>query len=59
MINQSNWENGFKTEQGLICIFGDNLRKFLLKTYFEGMIYIPTTNVQGILFIFSNFLPEN
>ena len=35
-----------QTEQEIICIFGVNLRILLLKTYFEGMIYIPTTNVQ-------------
>ena len=38
-----------KTEQGITCIFGVNLRIFLLKTYFEGMIYVPTTNVQAIM----------
>ena len=38
-----------KQIRGIICIFGVNLRLFLLKTYFEGMIYIPTTNVQGFI----------
>ena len=29
ILYQSNWENGYKTEQGIICIFGVDLRIFL------------------------------
>ena len=51
-LYQSNWENGYKTEQGILCKFDVNLRIFLRKKYFEGMIYISTTNVQGYFGIF-------
>ena len=32
-VYQSNWENGYKTEQGILCIFGVNLRIFLQKIF--------------------------
>ena len=41
--------------EGIICIFGVNLRIFLRKKYFEGMIYVFTTNVQGFIYYFGIF----
>ena len=48
-------ENGYKMEQGITCIFGVNLRIFLRKKYFDGMIYVSTTNVQGFIYYFGIF----
>ena len=50
-----NWENVYKTEQWIICIFGVNLRIILRKKWFEGMIYVSTTNVQGFIYYFGIF----
>ena len=44
-----------KTEHGIICIFGVNLRIFLQKKYFEGMIYLSTINVQEFIYYFGIF----
>ena len=48
-------QNGYKTEQGIICIFGVNLRIFLRIKKFDCMIYISTTNVQGFIYYFGIF----
>ena len=48
----------YQTEQGIICIFGVNLRRFLKKKYFEGMIYLSTTNEQRFIYYFGIFYPK-
>ena len=42
----------------IICMFGVNLRIFHQNKYFEGnqgMLYVPTTNVQGFIYYFGIF----
>ena len=43
------------TKQEILCIFGVNLRIFLKKKYFEGLIYLSTTNEQGFIYYFGIF----